>query len=66
MHTHMETHLTLSPEELGKIITEHLSSKGWKVKSITFNHGMHTVGMGVMERDVPFFQGAQVYIETEL
>lgn len=54
----------LSAEEAAEIIKQHLESKGFTVKNLSFEMGTITTGYGLSERDEKVFKG--ISFETEI
>lgn len=52
--------VTLSPDELTKVIKEHLEKEGFEVRNVDFKISTHTEGYGKGEHDVTTFGGCEV------
>ena len=62
----MNALIKLTPDEIAKIVVDHLEAKGMKaVSDVTFEHGSRLSGYGPMESLTPYFDGCRVSVEVE-
>ena len=52
--------IELSQKDLKEIISDYIAKQGYKAENVEFSYGKRLEGYGMMEREMPYFDGCSI------